>query len=263
MGATSKEALPFFSKAIRDVSHRHDLSRVFDDFLQMSVCCFAFGRMEDQYLTIANKYDQGELKRFSLALAAMINEYEVKSQDGKWWDVLGHFFEEINSPSGAQRSGQFFTPKSICDMMAQMVKHEDYTRDITISDPSCGSGRNLIAEARLNSQNRFNRFYVAQDLDRRCVNMTVLNYIMYGMKGIVIHMNTLTMEIFSGFRVYLPETGLGVIPLNESQCRMLLLEQKEVNQEPHPPVENKSIGSFASDIEPKLDSGIDSFDFNF
>lgn len=224
MGAKSKSELPNFSKAIRDVSNRYHLQQIFDDFLQMSVCCFTLGKLEDLYLKVSKRYDQGELNRFSLALAAMIKEYTDKSQEGGWWDVLGSFFEEINSPSSAQRSGQFFTPVHVCDLMAKLLVKEAPEEQITVVDPTCGSGRNLIAESRLDPHNRYSRFYVAQDLDSRCVNMTVLNYIMYGMKGVVIHMNTLSMEVYSGYRVYLPETGLGVLPLNEQQCKQFLIK---------------------------------------
>lgn len=41
---------------------------------------------------------------------------------------------------------------------------------------------------------------------------------MFGMKGVVIHMNSLSLDIYGGYRVYLPETGLGIKPLSMAQC---------------------------------------------
>jgi hypothetical protein len=40
---------------------------------------------------------------------------------------------------------------------------------------------------------------------------------MFGMKGVVIYMNTLSMQVYFGFRIYLPETGLGVLKLSEQE----------------------------------------------
>jgi hypothetical protein len=57
--------------------------------------------------------------------------------------------------------------------------------------------------------------------------MSVINYVMYGMKGIIIHSNILTMEIYKGWRVYLPETGLFVVPLTKNECISYLIEQKK------------------------------------
>lgn len=262
MGTKTNTSMPTFSKAIQNVSYKWDIQMIFDDFLVMAVCCFSLGRMEDQYLEIARKYDQGELENFSLALAAMVNEYEEKSQDGDWCDVLGTFFEEVNSSSSAQRSGQFFTPKALCDVMARMLEGDE-REEIKVVDPTCGSGRNLIAASRLDPQNRYRHFYVAQDLDRRCVNMTVLNYIMYGMKGIVVHMNTLSMEIFSGYRVFLADTGFGIVPLNELQCRMFLTERKESISIPESIIDQEPIASEAKQEPKTKPSALESFGLNF
>jgi hypothetical protein len=99
---------------------------------------------------------------------------------------------------------------------------------IIVNDCSSGSSRNLIAHTRLNPKNRINAFYVAQDLDERCVNMSVLNFIMFGMKGIVIHMNTLTMEVFKGYRIWLPETMMGITPLSKHECLNYLIDTNKI-----------------------------------
>ena len=61
------------------------------------------------------------------------------------------------------------------------------------------------------------------DLDKRCVNMTTLNMFFYSMDGIVIHMDSLSNEVFSGYRVYLPTTFKGIQPLTKNQCLEYLL----------------------------------------
>jgi type I restriction enzyme M protein len=217
------------TKALEDIAYRHHFSNVFDDFLKMAVCAFSYGKMEAEYERIASKYNDEEKKGFGIALAAMINDYELAScKAGSWNDVLGNVFEETNSRFTASASGQFFTPVTLCNLMAQLTCSKDEIKDnITVNDCSCGSSRNLIAHSRLHPNNRLKTFYVGQDLDERCINMSVLNFLMFGMKGYVIHMNTLTLDIYKGYRIYLPETGLGIVPLNEEQCKAVILETKK------------------------------------
>lgn len=212
------------AKALENVSHRNNLSQVFNDFLMMVVCAFSLERMEPRYMEIAKRYDKEEMLRFADTLGEMVLEYEHVGFDYGWDDIIGKLFEEVNSSSQASNMGQFFTPKTICDLMARI---NDYGDGESIIDPTCGSGRNLIAHCRLKPGNRYKYFYTGSDLDERCVNMSVINFVMFGMKGVIIHMNALSLEIYKGYRVYLPETGLGVMPLTKEQCKEYLFSQKE------------------------------------
>jgi type I restriction-modification system DNA methylase subunit len=207
-------------KLLSTISGKYGFQNIFDDFTQMVVCAYSMGRMEEQYLKIAKKYEPKELEVFANALGEMVLEYESASLDGNWDDVIGNIYEMSGSSNA--KTGQFFTPKSICDLMANFCNHQgEY-----VNDPSAGSSRNLVAHSRQNPNNRFTSFYVAQDLDNRCINMSVINFIMYGMKGVVIHCDTLSMKVFKGYRIYLPETGLFVVPLNENEALSYLIGKK-------------------------------------
>ena len=81
-------------------------------------------------------------------------------------DVLGDFFMEHLSFG---RNGQFFTPEHLCDMMAMISMPADTNH---ILDPACGSGRMLMASAKLH---RYGKFYGA-DIDRTCCMMAVINF---------------------------------------------------------------------------------------
>lgn len=228
MSKSKKEFLGL-TKALQKICGRHQFNYVFDDFMTMAICAFSYGQMEELYMKTASRYDAEEMKLFAQALAEMVNEYDSNmGEDGSWKDILGNVFEETNSSFTASNNGQFFTPDTLCNMMAQLVGSKDVCENgIIVNDCSSGSSRNLIAHSRLHPKNRYNAFYVAQDLDERCVKMSVLNFLMFGMKGVVIHMDTLSMEIFKGYRVYLADTMLGVRPLNVNECKQFLFEQKE------------------------------------
>lgn len=217
-----------FIKTLTEVAYRNSLVSVFDDFLEMAICCFAMQSMEEKYRAIAERYNEKELNLIARALGQMIDQYIHEAIDGGWDDVIGKFFEEINNEKGASMMGQFFTPKAICDLMAQITKSLHPLKwGTTVNDCAAGSGRNLIAHSRLDALNRFNCVYHAYDLDRRCVNMSVINMVMYGMKGYVIHMDTLKMEVYGGYRIYLPETGMGVRQLSKSQCMYAIHTARE------------------------------------
>lgn len=222
------------TKMLQKIEGRREFYQIFDDFMSMAICAFSYGKMEEEYLSIAKNYTSSELEIFGNALVEMIIEYNNSTlEDGSWKDILGNIFEETNSSFTASANGQFFTPTTICNLMAQLTcgKDEPCKENIYVNDCSSGSSRNLIAHSRLHPKNRFNAFYIAQDLDKRCVKMSVLNFIMFGMKGYVIHMNTLSMEIFKGYRIYLPETGLGIIPLSINQCKNILLSQNSLTRD--------------------------------
>jgi type I restriction enzyme M protein len=224
-----------FYKLMDSIASRYPINQVFNDFMQMSICAFSNGLMEEQYLELVGKYNSEEITIFGQALGALILEYENNSNDGgKWCDILGTYFETINSVSQAQRSGQFFTPVPVCELMAR-VTHSEETEGNVI-DPCSGSGRNLIAHSRLKPENRFNFFYTASDIDIRCVNMSVLNFIMFGLKGVVLHMDSLSVKIWGGYRVYLPETGLLVRPLTIRECESYIFEYSEHRKSDSPPV---------------------------
>lgn len=216
---------------IDQLARRHGFSQAFDDFLSASVCALSLGRMEKRYAEIMKRYDSAEEKLFSQMLVTLLEEASEKSSaDGAWTDLLGDLFMENNSRFGASALGQFFTPVEVSDLMAMMLDKEpseEYNR--LVMDPAAGSGRCLISHSRLNPKNRFNHFYIAQELDRRCVNMCVLNFVMYGLRGAVIHMDTLRVNIYGGYRIWMPETGLLVQPLTADQCRAYVLERKNQN----------------------------------
>lgn len=231
--AKEKKEFLGLTKMLQKIAHRYSFSNVYDDFLKMAICAFSLGKMEKEYEQIAGKYSKDELQLFGQALAEMINEYDQHTTAcGEWQDILGNVFEETNSSFSAGSSGQFFTPVSICKLMASFVTGtEPCDEGVTVNDCSSGSSRNLIAHSRMNPINRYRAFYVAQDLDERCVNMSVLNFIMFGMKGVVIHMNTLSMEVYKGYRIYLADTMMGIQPLTINECMRYITSSKSEDKE--------------------------------
>jgi hypothetical protein len=151
---------------------------------------------EERYLAIAAKYDADHLRRFGEALGALA----LALEDGMD-DVLGAVFMELEL--GSKNAGQFFTPFSVCRMMARMsvvdMGPDLGGRDfVTISDPAVGAGAMLIAvalelhEAGIEYQRRIH--VTAQDKDERAAHMAYVQLALLGVPAIVIVGDTLRME---------------------------------------------------------------------
>lgn len=187
----------------------HNTRQVFEDFLEMAVCSLAGGTMEAEYMEIVPRYAEGQKGKRAIdaipeAFGALVNAMEETRKD-----ILGDLFQ---GGITFGEHGQFFTPESICKMMAQMNIDASMTGK-RIFNPACGSGRTLLAASDIN---RDNEFY-GQDIDIRCVRMTAINLALRNLYGCVIWGNSLFDErrliLRTGFN------GRGVIAKAEPEER--------------------------------------------
>ena len=127
---------------------------------------------------------------------------EKVKEDGMWYDAWGDLFMSMNV--SGNNKGQFFTPSGLCDLMADISIKDGaeplpthvigaFGKRVTISDCSCGSGRNLIAAHAKFVKNGWRKPYlVAEDIDIDCCRMTAVNMMVHGCYGEVICHNTLS-----------------------------------------------------------------------
>ena len=190
-----------FETIFDNLGQRYGLHEVFSDFLTMLICAFSQGRMEKQYLETIRKYDKGHANIFAEALASLV--IEMTGPDGAGFvDVLGEFYEK-NLSFG--RNGQFFTPQPICDMMVQLMSPDGFKK--RVADPACGSGRMLMAVAKIN---RYALFYGA-DNDINCARMAVINLCLNSMFGEIAWMNSLTNQFYGGWEIFPTFKGIPCI----------------------------------------------------
>ena len=175
-----------FEKKIQRFHYRYDTRTVFDDFLTMTICAFsrnlATGKSydEDLYMETIAKYEDDDLRfEFPKLLACLTNEMTDRMDSDTGYNVLGEFYEQ-----NLQRKGmsQFFTPWPICKFMAQAsfdaAQEERKNQSLRILEPSCGSGRMLMAMLKVAGP--YHEYY-AIDLDLACVKMTVINLFLSGL----------------------------------------------------------------------------------
>lgn len=116
----------------------------------------------------------------------------------EWYDAWGDLFMALYAGG---RKGQFFTPPSLVNMMTEGILYnlDDPTHSVpgfglrhTISDPACGSARNLLA-AHIKYMSIYDRkpFVSGEDIDVQCCKMSAINMAMHGCFGEVVCHDTL------------------------------------------------------------------------
>lgn len=193
-------------KEMQQLAHRHDLWRVFSDFVEMAAIGVAnacdtsnpdHDKREARYIEAAKAYKPDELQAFPRMLAHLCMALECGMDD-----VLGEVFMELDL--GSKWHGQFFTPYELCRLMASLTLGDDVQRQIdakgfiTVNEPACGGGAMIIAMAEELKAREVNyqrcMHVVAQDLDLKACHMAYLQFSLLHIPAVVIHGNTLACE---------------------------------------------------------------------
>jgi type I restriction-modification system DNA methylase subunit len=150
------------------------------------------GIYEDRYLEIVKKYaddaKRGEraIDHLAAAHSELVKEVEVSQVD-----VLGEIYMAMITFG---EHGQFFTPRHISEMMAQIAKPANGE---TVMDPTCGSGTMLIEAGKQNP----NAIYTGCDLDQRCAKMAALNMIFFNLDADIYWGDSLRNEMYLQWHV--------------------------------------------------------------
>lgn len=152
-----------------------------------------YERREKEYESCINQIGSFELtcRIFEIIVIALENEPEQ--------DFLGKMYMNLNL--GNHWKGQFFTPYSICSLMAESTlgNIDDQIEEqgfISICDPACGAGATLIASANRLKRSKYNFqnhvLFVGQDIDRIVGLMCYIQLSLLGCPGYICIGNTFT-----------------------------------------------------------------------
>lgn len=179
-----------FFKLLLDFQHsRHDISRVFDDFLTLVTCCYAWETKEEEYFQTIKAYDRKELDMFCKMLGELSMIYGRHVSENTWIDPLGIVYEVMASNWKKSALGQFFTPSSVCDLTAQLTYSKTEETHL-FNDPCVGSGRMPLAASRVNP----NILVMGEDLDPICCKMAAINLMFHGVKAQIVNLNSLALD---------------------------------------------------------------------
>lgn len=160
---------------------------VFDKFLD--VCEAALKRVgDDKWKPLIEGYKSESIRGFSEGLGILLLEAIGREDSPTYRDLLGETYEEL-AMNDRRHFAQFFTPWHVASFMAMACLGDDldkYTpeKPMKILDPTCGSGRLLLAAA-ANLPRKFidegRVVFYGVDLDLVCVKMAGLNMRIYGL----------------------------------------------------------------------------------
>lgn len=205
--STAKAHRASIVKLVQQAAGRSDYRRVFSDFIEMAALSISnvvdrpqFELRENRYLEIVKSYKPEEIALFPRMLAELTQALEAEPHD-----ALGMIYGELEIMN--KHTGQFFTPYELCRLMAKMMIDDsfrekiDQNGHITVQEPACGAGANIIAlahemkDANINYQQTLH--VTATDVDLRCVHMCYLQCSLLHIPAVVFHGNTLSQEMFS------------------------------------------------------------------
>jgi hypothetical protein len=197
-----------FEKAIRSLSHRTPLWRVFADFCEMSALAHANvvekdPAREERYLRLIGAYEKPEQAAFPELLGIVTDAFEQEPEQ----DFLGGLFMSLELSS--HWHGQFFTPIALCRTMAELTLDDallDTVRErgfVTLHEPAAGAGATLIAfvaAMRARGLNPQTQLHVgAIDKDPTAAHMCFVQLSLLGVPAVVHVGDTLRMEMRERF----------------------------------------------------------------
>ena len=195
---TEKEFLDIF----RRLCYSRSSWQVWADLISAIACSLSnvtdrtpehFETREKEYVGCIKRLGTVEAPAEILGIIVMALENEPEQ------DFLGKMYMNLNL--GNHWKGQFFTPYTVCKMMSQMtlgnadrqIEEQGY---ISICDPACGAGANLIATANTMKSSKYNFqnhvLFVGQDVDRVVAQMCYIQLSLLGCAGYICVGNTLT-----------------------------------------------------------------------
>ena len=134
--------------------------------------------------------------------AGMVAE---EMEKGNSFDLFGQLYEQMFLlKSKASAKGQFFTPDSLCRLMADITDADVEEKEsdiglVMVNDPACGSARTLLAHfmAKTSKDHALagRYYYEAADIDLPTCKMAACNMMIHGMQGKVVCQDQLILPI--------------------------------------------------------------------
>lgn len=195
-------------KLLRANTGERAMHAVFSDFCSMSAAALRnrfdphrHEEREQEYERTRARYSAPQQARFAEALALVAIELTTDPRD-----VLGEIYMLLEISSREQ--GQFFTPYSVCQLMAAMQvqdarKQLETQPFLTVYEPACGAGALVIAVSQeLASQGidcSTQMHVTADDLSLTAVHMSYIQLSLLQIPAVVNHRDSLTMEHFDAW----------------------------------------------------------------
>lgn len=188
-----------FNEIFEELARHNDRSIIWNNWLDYTIDVNLLTLAKNKHNT--NNYHGNEEAYWDMIIAWM-TELSQKLEKYPYYDILGQFYEElVQSQAKASNLGQFYTPSTVTELLSTITIDSQPATSLdgrVANDPTCGSARMLLS-AHVHSHGRL--FLYGQELDETSAKMAALNFWSHGCRGSILHMDTLTGNIFKGWRV--------------------------------------------------------------
>lgn len=192
-----------FVKYLTEVSDNHGIKQEerLDAFCDFIINLFSTNSYKPEGFKpdVATPENEDYIALVSLWCEMVSDEME----NGNAFDLFGQLYEQMFLlKSKASANGQFFTPDSLCRLMADITDHVNEENDtkngfIWVNDPACGSARTLLAHFMAKTSKDHSLagkyFYEAADIDLPTCKMAACNMMIHGMQGRVVCQDQLSL----------------------------------------------------------------------
>ena len=249
-----REGQTEFQKVFNKLLNTKSAWQVWSDFVEMSAIAISNTceyrvqvqqQREERYLNIIGSYGKAEQQLFPELISILVASLEREPEQ----DFLGEMFMALEL--GSHWKGQFFTPYSLCKMMAK-INIQDVEEKIaqkgyvSINDPACGAGATLIAARNalsLAGIGGTQAFFVGQDIDRVAGMMCYIQLSLLGCAGYVVIADTLTQPITGAmlFPNITEEQDAWFMPMNFAEPIWMFRQYKEMRKKDEQPQKPQAI----------------------
>ncbi len=202
-----------FTDSLKSLSRSRHPAETFSSFLEITAICLHqvpyehgdFPKSDEDYQRLEAKYFEA-IKGYTadeLTTMAHMMSMTLLAHRTEFCDFLGELAGENELLN--QDGGQFFTPYSLCSLMAQTSlmdasKIVEEQGLITISDPAVGGGAMLIASAEELLRQKIDPRSCAQfdavDVSRNAFNMAYIQLSALDLQAMVRHGDTLSTQMW-------------------------------------------------------------------
>lgn len=165
-----------------DCHRGNEFYDIFDEFLDLSLGLMCNNPNQHQIELLTK---MGKNQEYKAAYLKAINAYGEAAAG--YHDPFGDIFMDRISHGN---NGQFFTPNELCQLTSRILS----TTVGYINDPTCGSGRLLLAGLKNAREKGYEPWLCGQDLSYTCAKMTLLNLMINQARGYVTCGDTLRYE---------------------------------------------------------------------
>ena len=192
-----------FVKYLTEVSDNHGIKQeerlnAFCDFIIRLFSTDSY-KQDGFKPSVATPENEDYIALVSLWCEMVADEMEK----GNSFDLFGQLYEQMFLlKSKASSNGQFFTPDSICKLMADITddgveEKVSHIGPVRVNDPACGSARTLLAhfmdKTREDHALAGMYYYEAADIDLPTCKMAACNMMIHGLQGKVVCQDQLSL----------------------------------------------------------------------